>query len=158
MHIYFSRCNFSPELQSLCISTFPVKSCTWVLLGIACLAHPNLSSWSLHPILLLPLVILLEIGDPTVPLVQVVTESEVRLLTSQKSVKSPDGWEGKFAVFWMLTARVGGAGPCPKADSSPAPAAGKSFYSLREGITYRNSTGRSDSHLEIGHGELTSIF
>ena len=97
-------------------------------------------------------------GDSTVPLVQVVTESEVRLLTSQKSVKSPDGWEGKFAVFWMLTARVGGAGPCPKADSSPAPAAGKSFYSLREGITYRNSTGRSDSHLEIGHGELTSIF
>lgn len=34
-------------------------------------------------------------GDCTVPLVQVVTESEVRLLTSRKSVKRPDGWKGK---------------------------------------------------------------
>ena len=60
-------------------------------------------------------------GDFAVALVQVVTESEVRLLTSQKSVKRPDGSKGKLALFWMLTARVGGAGPCPKADSLPLP-------------------------------------
>ena len=62
-------------------------------------------------------------GDSAVPLVQVVAEREVWLLTSQKSVKRPDGWKGKFALFWMLTARVEGGrwGACPKADCLPPP-------------------------------------
>ena len=35
----------------------------------------------------------------------VVTVSGVQLLTTQKPVKRPAWWKGKFALFWMLATR-----------------------------------------------------
>ena len=39
---------------------------------------------------------------------------------------------------------------CPKVDLLYYQSVGKSFYKLREGVTWRNSTVNSDSNLEIG--------
>lgn len=96
-------------------------------------------------------------GDCTVPLVQVVTESEVRLLTSQKSVKRPDGWKGKCFIV-DAGSRVGGGGPCPKADSLPVPhLQARAFIDGGRGL--RTETAQAaDSHLGTGHSELTSII
>ena len=40
--------------------------------------------------------------------------------------------------------------PVQRPTPSPVQPVGKSFYRLREGVTCRNSTVSSDSHLEVG--------
>ena len=95
-------------------------------------------------------------GDCTVPLVQVVTESEVRLLTSRKSVKRPDGWKGKcFTVD--ADSQGWGGGPCPKADSLPAPHLQARAF-IDGGRGSRTETAQAaDGHLGTGHRGLASI-
>lgn len=56
-------------------------------------------------------------GDSAVPLVQVVAEREVRLLTSQKSVKRPDGWK----VCLILDADSQGGRPVRRPTVFPHP-------------------------------------
>ena len=83
-----------------------------------------------------------------------VTETGVRLLAAQKPVKRQGWWKGKFALFWM-PATGGGRGwtsvqrptPSPPNDNQGA----RAFIDRGRGATCRNSTGSSDSHLEIGH-------
>ena len=48
-----------------------------------------------------------------------ITESRVWLLTAQNLIKGLVSWKAKFALFWMLTARVKGrTDVCPKAEPS----------------------------------------
>ena len=50
-----------------------------------------------------------------------VIKSEVQLLTSQKSLKRPGWWKGKYALFWMLTTRgQGGNGLLSKGRLLPS--------------------------------------
>ena len=81
-----------------------------------------------------------------------VTKSGVQLLATQKPIKRPGWWKGKFALFWMLATM--GEGRClskGRLPPHPQQSVGKSFYRRREGATCRNSTVSSDRPLDIGH-------
>ena len=81
-----------------------------------------------------------------------VTESGVRLLAAQKPIKKQGWWKGNFALFWMLaTGEGGGLTPVQRLTPFSRQSGIKSIYRQREGVTCRNSTVSSESHLEIGH-------
>ena len=81
----------------------------------------------------------------------IVTESGVRLLTTQKPVKRPGWWNGKFALFWMPAA----VGVTRRLSKCRLPLLTireqELLYTEGGGATCRNSTGSSDNRLEIGH-------
>ena len=59
-------------------------------------------------------------------------------------------WKEKFALFWVPTPGAERVDSWPVADY-PSLTVGKSSYRRWEGVTCRNSTVSSDSHLEVGH-------
>ena len=67
-----------------------------------------------------------------------------------KANKELDWWKEKFALFWVPAPGAERVDSCPLADS-PSLTVGKSSYRWWEGVTCRNSTVSSDSHLEVGH-------
>ena len=71
---------------------------------------------------------------------------------SKKPINRLGWWKWKFALFQMLATE--GSGQRTSVQRATHPTGnqwGKSFYRQKEGATCRNSTGNSDSHLQIDH-------
>ena len=93
--------------------------------------------------------------------VKIVTDrGGVLLLAAQKPINRPGWWKEKFALFQMLATEAGGGWQMfvqrPLFPSAPLTnkQRGESFYRQNRrvgGVTCRNTTVISKSHLQIGH-------
>ena len=92
--------------------------------------------------------------------INIVTESGVRLLAAQKPLKRSGWWKGKFALFQTLaTEGVGGwrADTCPKANPPPSPPRPPATSRNNQGARAFIDGGRG-LHAETAQSALTVIL
>ena len=89
-----------------------------------------------------------------------VTKSGVQPLTTQKTIKRPGWWKGKFALFWMLASRRGRADTCQKANSLPHPrqSGARAFIDRGRGLHAEMVPSALTVILKLVIGGLTSII
>ena len=68
-----------------------------------------------------------------------------------RGMERPGWWEGKFVLLWMLATGGGMWTPVQRLTSLLWQSVLKSFCRQKEGVSIRNSTASSNSHLEISH-------